>query len=205
MKLAATDHFFNFSKIWVTISIDINEQHIVTGLSSSELFYVRNGVVNTYAMNFDVPVQANNSQLEFSWQATIRHPVSKFLNSFDFTFRFVGTMFINPNHRLPPGGQRFLASFQLARIYFGSKGSAVLIENIFEKLIEQIWKAISLNAILNCFCSMIAAEMIHIWSKETLQLPSPIVKYVIRFSNVKIFVDVSYAMCSCQSSEVSEK
>lgn len=46
-----------------------------TGLSS-DLFYVRNGVVNTYAMNFDVPVQANNSQLEFSWNSLIRHPVS---------------------------------------------------------------------------------------------------------------------------------
>lgn len=44
--------------------------------TSSELYYVRNGVVNTYAMNFEVPVPANISQLEFSWCSLIRHPVS---------------------------------------------------------------------------------------------------------------------------------
>ncbi|XKL60975.1 hypothetical protein PGB90_008032 [Kerria lacca] len=46
--------------------------------TSSELYYVRNGVVNTYAMNFEVPVPANISQLEFSWCSLIRHPLPYF-------------------------------------------------------------------------------------------------------------------------------
>lgn len=61
---------------WGHFNLFIGQQEVkkLLGLSS-ELFYVRNGVVNTYAMNFDVPVQANNSQLEFSWNSIIRHPI----------------------------------------------------------------------------------------------------------------------------------
>ncbi|KAJ9591604.1 hypothetical protein L9F63_001818, partial [Diploptera punctata] len=47
----------------------------VEGLQA-ELFYVREGVVNTYAMNFVVPVPAHISDLEFSWQSLTKHPLS---------------------------------------------------------------------------------------------------------------------------------
>lgn len=43
---------------------------------SAELYYVRDGVVNTYAMNFEVPVPANIGELEFCWQSLTRHSVS---------------------------------------------------------------------------------------------------------------------------------
>jgi hypothetical protein len=36
---------------------------------------VREGVVNTYAMNFVVPVPAHISDLEFSWQSLTKNPV----------------------------------------------------------------------------------------------------------------------------------
>ncbi|KAH0567338.1 hypothetical protein KQX54_008555 [Cotesia glomerata] len=35
----------------------------------AELYYVREGVVNAYAMSFVVPVPANIADLEFSWQS----------------------------------------------------------------------------------------------------------------------------------------
>lgn len=41
----------------------------------AELYYVREGVVNTYAMNFVVPVPANIADLEFSWQSLAGHPL----------------------------------------------------------------------------------------------------------------------------------
>ncbi|GLV43123.1 derailed [Carabus blaptoides fortunei] len=41
---------------------------------NAELFYVRDGVVNTYAMNFVVLVPAHISDLEFSWQSLTKHP-----------------------------------------------------------------------------------------------------------------------------------
>ncbi|KAL6263691.1 hypothetical protein P5V15_003779 [Pogonomyrmex californicus] len=41
----------------------------------AELYYVREGVVNTYAMNFVVPVPASIADLEFSWQSLVGHPV----------------------------------------------------------------------------------------------------------------------------------
>jgi hypothetical protein len=40
---------------------------------------VREGVVNTYAMNFLVPVPAHISELEFSWQSLTKHPVSTYM------------------------------------------------------------------------------------------------------------------------------
>ena len=47
----------------------------VAGLDN-ELFYVRDGVVNSYAMGFVVPVKADVEDLEFAWQSLSRHPVS---------------------------------------------------------------------------------------------------------------------------------
>ncbi|OAD56242.1 Tyrosine-protein kinase Drl [Eufriesea mexicana] len=40
----------------------------------AELYYVREGVVNKYAMNFVVPVPAYIADLEFSWQSLAGHP-----------------------------------------------------------------------------------------------------------------------------------
>lgn len=45
-----------------------------TGLNA-ELFYVRDGAVNKYAMIFVVPVNASIYDLEFSWQSLTSHPV----------------------------------------------------------------------------------------------------------------------------------
>jgi hypothetical protein len=41
------------------------------------LYYVREGVVNTYATSFIVPVPAHIADLEFMWQALGRRPVRK--------------------------------------------------------------------------------------------------------------------------------
>ncbi|KAL1123153.1 hypothetical protein AAG570_002240 [Ranatra chinensis] len=39
------------------------------GWLSAELYYVRNGVVNEYALNFEVPVPAFMRELHFTWQS----------------------------------------------------------------------------------------------------------------------------------------
>lgn len=49
---------------------------IFAGLEA-ELFYVRDGVVNNYAMMFVIPVNANIYDLEFSWQRLTSYPVNK--------------------------------------------------------------------------------------------------------------------------------
>ncbi|XP_054268451.1 tyrosine-protein kinase Dnt-like isoform X1 [Macrosteles quadrilineatus] len=56
------------------VFISQDEVRKLLGLSS-ELFYVRDGVVNTYAMNFVVPVPANITALHFSWQSLGRNPL----------------------------------------------------------------------------------------------------------------------------------
>lgn len=47
----------------------------VAGLTA-ELYYVRAGVVNDYAMNWRVPVAADVHRLYFTWQALVKKPVS---------------------------------------------------------------------------------------------------------------------------------
>ncbi|KAK0179080.1 hypothetical protein PV327_007905 [Microctonus hyperodae] len=42
----------------------------------AELYYVREGVVNAYAMTFVVLVPANMADLEFSWESLAGIPVS---------------------------------------------------------------------------------------------------------------------------------
>lgn len=49
-----------------------------TGLSA-ELFYVRAGVINDYALNFVVPVPAHLDSLHFTWQSLAGRPVSVLL------------------------------------------------------------------------------------------------------------------------------
>ncbi|CAG2068442.1 unnamed protein product, partial [Timema podura] len=42
---------------------------------NAELFYVRDGVVNDYALNFSVPVPAHISELYFIWQSLTGMPL----------------------------------------------------------------------------------------------------------------------------------
>lgn len=49
--------------------------NFVTGLSA-ELFYVREGITNEYALNFVVPVPAHIDSLHFTWQSLTGRPVS---------------------------------------------------------------------------------------------------------------------------------
>ena len=42
----------------------------------AELYYVREGTINTYAMNFVVPIAYNIDDIEFTWQSLVGEPVS---------------------------------------------------------------------------------------------------------------------------------
>ncbi|XP_050520450.1 tyrosine-protein kinase Dnt-like [Daktulosphaira vitifoliae] len=63
-----------FSSITCHLNVFISQKEVkkIMGLSA-ELYYVRDGVVNTYAMNFEVPVSASINELEFCWQSLTRH------------------------------------------------------------------------------------------------------------------------------------
>ncbi|XP_021931204.1 tyrosine-protein kinase Dnt-like isoform X1 [Zootermopsis nevadensis] len=61
-------------KSHLNLFISQEEVRKLLGLQA-ELFYVREGVVNTYAMNFVVPVPAHISELEFSWQSLTKNPL----------------------------------------------------------------------------------------------------------------------------------
>ncbi|XP_046818963.1 tyrosine-protein kinase Drl-like isoform X2 [Vespa velutina] len=62
------------SEAYLNIFISQSQVMKLLGLEA-ELYYVREGVVNAYAMNFVVPVPANIADLEFSWQSLAGHPL----------------------------------------------------------------------------------------------------------------------------------
>ncbi|XP_076055894.1 tyrosine-protein kinase Dnt isoform X8 [Oratosquilla oratoria] len=41
----------------------------------AELYYVREGVINTYALNFTVPIPANFTHIYFTWQSLVKRPM----------------------------------------------------------------------------------------------------------------------------------
>lgn len=45
---------------------------------TAELYYVRDGQINFYALNFVVPVPATIGELHFTWQSLTRKPVNIF-------------------------------------------------------------------------------------------------------------------------------
>ncbi|XP_078053422.1 tyrosine-protein kinase Dnt [Augochlora pura] len=58
------------------LNIFISKSQVMKLLGlTGELYYVQEGVVNTYAMKFVVPVQSNVQDLEFSWQSLVGHPL----------------------------------------------------------------------------------------------------------------------------------
>jgi WIF domain len=42
----------------------------------AELYYIRDGVLNQYALKFNVPIPANVSDLNFTWRSLTTRPVS---------------------------------------------------------------------------------------------------------------------------------
>ncbi|XP_068085426.1 tyrosine-protein kinase RYK [Anabrus simplex] len=69
-------YLFEGSKAATTVQRNFRSEYGKDAPSlSAELYYVREGVVNTYAMNFIVPVPAHISDLEFSWQSLTKNPL----------------------------------------------------------------------------------------------------------------------------------
>ena len=54
---------------------------------SAELYYIREGVINEYALNFVVPVPAHIQDLFFTWQAIGEKPVSILMFYFNTVFK----------------------------------------------------------------------------------------------------------------------
>jgi len=65
---------FQCSAAHLNMFLDQQEVRRLLGLTA-ELFYVREGVINEYALNFVVPVPATIQDLYFSWQAIGDKPV----------------------------------------------------------------------------------------------------------------------------------
>ncbi|XP_045133809.1 tyrosine-protein kinase Dnt-like isoform X1 [Portunus trituberculatus] len=58
----------------IDLYMSSEETHRLLGLLA-ELYYVREGVINTYALNFTVPVPANFTYIYFTWKSLIKRPM----------------------------------------------------------------------------------------------------------------------------------
>jgi WIF domain len=52
----------------------------------AELYYIRDGVLNQYALKFNVPIPANVSDLNFTWRSLTTRTVSVSLSLFCFSY-----------------------------------------------------------------------------------------------------------------------
>jgi len=41
---------------------------VLSGIHESELYYVRNGILNSYALSFKMPIPASIDSIYFTWQ-----------------------------------------------------------------------------------------------------------------------------------------
>ncbi|XP_071545509.1 tyrosine-protein kinase Dnt-like isoform X3 [Panulirus ornatus] len=58
----------------IDLYMSSHETHRLLGLVA-ELYYVREGVVNSYALDFIVPVPANFTYIYFTWRSLIKRPI----------------------------------------------------------------------------------------------------------------------------------
>ncbi|XP_001356281.3 tyrosine-protein kinase Drl [Drosophila pseudoobscura] len=63
----------------LNIFLNLHEVLRLIGVSA-ELYYVREGAINDYALNFAVPVPANISDVTFTWQSLVEHPLPYSIN-----------------------------------------------------------------------------------------------------------------------------
>lgn len=83
--MALISLFFPFSHFIPFISL-LYLSRLLLGLTA-ELFYIREGKVNDYALKFVVPVPPHISELHFSWQSLITTPVRTMFNDNGITLK----------------------------------------------------------------------------------------------------------------------
>ncbi|XP_011882215.1 PREDICTED: tyrosine-protein kinase Drl [Vollenhovia emeryi] len=110
LLIGCSDGYFN-------IFISHSQVMKLLGLEA-ELYYVREGVVNTYAMNFVVPVPANIADLEFSWQSLIGHPLPY---SMELDYEVVGV----------PGAQSSVMALLQPRVNVSARGEVPVTLQVF--------------------------------------------------------------------------
>ncbi|XP_017886606.1 tyrosine-protein kinase Drl-like [Ceratina calcarata] len=101
------------------LNIFISQSQVMKLLGlDAELYYVREGVVNTYAMNFVVPVAANIADLEFSWQSLAGHPLPY---SMELDYDVVGV----------PGGVSGMMALLPPRVNVSARGEVPVTLQVF--------------------------------------------------------------------------
>ncbi|XP_076303394.1 tyrosine-protein kinase Dnt isoform X1 [Lasioglossum baleicum] len=101
------------------LNIFISKSQVMKLLGlDAELYYVQEGVVNTYAMNFVVPVHANIADLEFSWQSLVGHPLAY---SMELDYDVVGV----------PGSVSGMMALLPPRVNVSAKGEVPVTLQVF--------------------------------------------------------------------------
>ncbi|XP_076686760.1 tyrosine-protein kinase Dnt [Andrena cerasifolii] len=101
------------------LNIFISQSQVMKLLGlEAELYYVREGVVNTYAMNFVVPVHANIADLEFSWQSLAGQPLAY---AMELDYDVVGV----------PGGASGIMALLPPRVNVSARGEVPVTLQVF--------------------------------------------------------------------------
>ncbi|XP_076246954.1 tyrosine-protein kinase Dnt [Calliopsis andreniformis] len=101
------------------LNIFISQSQVMKLLGlEAELYYVREGVVNTYAMNFIVPIPANIADLEFSWQSLAGQPLPY---SMELDYDVMGV----------PGGASGMMALLPPRVNVSARGEVPVTLQVF--------------------------------------------------------------------------
>lgn len=82
MKLFVPNHiitlliltYLNSVKAYLNLYLSLSEVQRLLGLAA-ELYYIRNGNINNYALNFVVPIPSKIDSLHFIWESLAGHPL----------------------------------------------------------------------------------------------------------------------------------
>lgn len=62
----------------LNLYLDPKETLRLLGIKSSELYYVRNGIINNYALSFEMPINYDVKEIYFTWQSLRQTPAMLF-------------------------------------------------------------------------------------------------------------------------------
>lgn len=67
--LLVTSEWFYFVDTHLNLYMDSKETYKLLGIRA-ELYYVRNGIINHFALSFNLPIATEVSEIHFTWQST---------------------------------------------------------------------------------------------------------------------------------------
>ncbi|TMW47210.1 hypothetical protein DOY81_007710 [Sarcophaga bullata] len=126
---------------WGHLNLYLNPQEVMRLLGvSAEVYYVRDGHINNYALNFIVPVPANVRDISFTWQSLAGRPLPYSINvaTSDQALLPRPTMNISQIGEIPIKVQTFTIALKCSGIRAAEVDVTISIEIILNRALNNV-------------------------------------------------------------------